>query len=824
MEPRRAGPVGRGEGDPAPAPAGPAPVGAASNSFDGTGPHARVVQAGVVNGGVHHYGAPAPGTPDEGRFPRRFGRVPLLADAFQVRGTDIGPAGSDPRHHVHVLSGMGGVGKTQLAADYAERVWADRAVDLLVWVTASSREAVVGDFARLAADVTAVEDDDPETGADRLLAWLATTPRSWLVVLDDVQDPADLHDLWPPRTDSGRVLVTTRRRDAALRGNGRLLVDVGLFTPAEAKAYLEVKLADPVAAAGGAGELADALGYLPLALAQAATYLLDRRLTCTEYLERFEDRRRELRGLLPDPRALPDQHRDTVATTWALSVDIADQLQPAGLAAPLLEVMALLDPNGIPVAVLTGPAVLFHLRGVTGDQVTEEQARDALTCLDRLSLITFGPAAPHVEVAVHALVQRAVRDRCPRERLVALSTVAADALLHRWPSVVDAALLRSFRANAAAVRAAAGDGLWQDGRHSLLARAGAELGGSGLVGAACDYFEQLLAEAEHHLGRYHPDTVATLGDLAFWLAEAGRPEAVAAHERWFAALLALRGPNHPETLAALGDLAHHLAEADRATEAADAFRRFLADHTSALGPDHPLTRGRGGDQSTRDVSLSVSTHEALLRVQSTVLSPDDPAVLTTRGRLARWLDKAGDRRAARSAFEALLADRQRVLGHDHPDTLATRNELTFFTGEGLPGEVGDPAGAANALRVLVADQERVQGPRHPDTLATRSNLAFWQRAAGDLTGAVLLLRHLLDDQRDTLGPDHPSTFTTRGHLARWRGEAGDPAGAAADFELLLADRLRALGHEHRSIRTTRSNLVHWRSRAEEDRRTGRAGR
>ncbi|GAA1290540.1 hypothetical protein GCM10009634_42250 [Saccharothrix xinjiangensis] len=495
-----------------------------------------------------------------------------------------------------------------------------------------------------------------------------------------MRDPADLNGLWPPRTDTGRVLVTTRRRDAALRGNGRLLIEVGLFTPEESRVYLRAKLSGPAPADAGAPVLARAPGHLPLALAQAATYLIDRRLTCAEYLERFEDQRRELHALLPEPRALPDQHRDTVAATWSLSVDIADRPEPAGLAAPLLEVMALLDPNGIPVAALTSPAVLFHLEGVSGSAVGAEQARDALMCLDRLSLVTFNPAAAHAEVGVHALVQRAVRDHCAEERSRSLPTVAADALLQVWPSIeVDAALVQSLRANAAAVHAAAGAGLWREGRHSLLLRAGAGLGGSGLVDEARDYFEQLLATAERHLGPDHPDTAATLGDLAFWQAEAGDQDAaLSTHERWFTRLLGLRGPNHPDTLAALGDFAHHLTEADRAAEAADTFRRFLDEHLAVLGPEHPLSGGGGGSRAKRNTALIVSTHEALLGVQSRVLDPDDPAVLTTRSRLARWLDKAGDRRAARAAFEELLADRLRVLGPDHDSVQNTRSNLAHW--------------------------------------------------------------------------------------------------------------------------------------------------
>lgn len=100
------------------------------------------------------------------------------------------------------------MGKTQIAVEYAERVWRDGAVDLLVWISASSRVAVHTGYARAAAELTGVDCVDPVQGAARFLTWLAQPPehaRGWLVVLDDLTAPGDLAELWPPATDGGRV-------------------------------------------------------------------------------------------------------------------------------------------------------------------------------------------------------------------------------------------------------------------------------------------------------------------------------------------------------------------------------------------------------------------------------------------------------------------------------------------------------------------------------------------------------------------------------------------------------------------------------------------
>lgn len=208
-------------------------------------------------------------------WPHQVGVVPLLADCRQERPADhdldaFMATGIGTAVGWQVLSGMGGVGKTQLAAALAHRTWRKGEVDLLVWVTAASRDAVVIAYAQAAADITGLPDDDPEQGAARFGAWLSEPHRRrWLIVLDDLQNPADLNGLWPPTVPSGRAVVTTRRRDAAL-SSGRCLVEVGLFTLGQSTAYLVARLGGDGDRLTDADRLAEDLGYLPLALAQAA--------------------------------------------------------------------------------------------------------------------------------------------------------------------------------------------------------------------------------------------------------------------------------------------------------------------------------------------------------------------------------------------------------------------------------------------------------------------------------------------------------------------------------------------------------------------------
>ena len=227
-----------------------------------------------------------------------------------------------------VLVGTAGSGKTQLAAAFA-RAWKESGqADLLAWVTASSRDRVVAAYAQAGVEVVGVDPSTPQRAAARFLAWLETTNRRWLVVLDDLADPADLRELWPPASLRGQALVTTRRRDSVLQNQDRRQVQVGMFEPGEAVKYLTDNLAghgraDSAAEIEG---LARDLEFLPLALAQAAAYLNDVGLDCRGYRKRLSDRRRLLPDLVPDPSGLPDDHRMALAAAWSLSIEQADRL------------------------------------------------------------------------------------------------------------------------------------------------------------------------------------------------------------------------------------------------------------------------------------------------------------------------------------------------------------------------------------------------------------------------------------------------------------------------------------------------------------------
>ncbi|MFE1442980.1 NB-ARC domain-containing protein, partial [Streptomyces sp. NPDC058739] len=511
--------------------------GAAGDHVDFSG---SVFHGPVLGEGVQHinYAAPRP----RAVWPCQVGTIPGRAGCFQDRAEAArlrrALAGGGTAVVGQVLAGMGGVGKTQLAADYARHAQETGAVDVLVWITAGDAAAVVSGYAQAGVGVVGADPADEQAAARAFHAWLefraGAKPCRWLVVLDDVADPDDLRGWWPPTGPHGRTLVTTRRRDAALTEGGRQLIDVGLFTEAESVAYLTDALAarHRHESPGQLAALAGDLGRLPLALSQAAAYLIDSGRSAAAYRELLADRTRTLADAAPD--RLPGDQTDPVAAAWSLSVDRADTLRPAGLARPMLQLAAFLDANGIPHTVLTSPLALAHLTqhrtptdtgpAPAGEPapVSVQDAELALSALHRLSLIDHTPTTPHQAVRVHQLVQRATRDTLTPNQHDTTARMAADALLDAWPEIErDTALAQTLRANTTTLTETAEDALYRPDAHEVLYRTGHSLGETGQVTAARDHFQPLTDATASRLGEDHRHTLTARHNLAFWRGAAG---------------------------------------------------------------------------------------------------------------------------------------------------------------------------------------------------------------------------------------------------------------------------------------------------------------
>jgi hypothetical protein len=480
-----------------------------SGNATATGPGANA-NSGIQQ--IIHQSPPPPPT-----WPQRVGSVPPLASAFQARsGLREKVAAARIRGMAvvltQVLSGGGGVGKSQLAASYADQALRG-GTDLVVWVDAAAPGAVVTRYAEAAARVQARGADgaDPEVDARAFLDWAAATDRTWLIVLDDVTDPDLVADWWPSHTGTGWVIATTRRCDPVLTGSGRVLVDVGVYSADESSAYLSERLegADMKDLLDEqAGPLAEELGHLPLALSYAAAYMIKhQKVTCGGYLEKFQAADSRLDTVMAAEFDADDygaRRGRTVAVTLLLALDAAQIREPAGLARPALELAAVLDPAGHPESLWSTAAARNYLSaqcatsshcqdGTPGPEsscvqleaVNADQAWEAVLLLDQFGLLTYDHAAGARGVRIHALTARAAREAALGVQVPRAARAAADALLEVW-SEHDAGPGHSqaLQDCTASLRRHGGRILWSPDAHPVIFRCGDSVGNVGLRSSA----------------------------------------------------------------------------------------------------------------------------------------------------------------------------------------------------------------------------------------------------------------------------------------------------------------------------------------------------
>lgn len=706
------------------------------------------------------------------------------------------------------ISGLGGIGKTQIAIEYAYR-YRDQ-YKATFWVNASTLDTLNTDFAALAVLLGLSEhyESDQDVIVPLVKHWLATYTQ-WLLILDNVDKLEMVVDFLPVNF-SGDVLFTTRLQALGTVAQGIEVEKMGLddsmiFLLHRIKALLPGASLDQVTAENKAlaAEVFTALDGLPLALDQAGAYIEETRCGLSQYLKLFSIRRKEL---LLRRGKFPVAHPDSVAATWSLSFEQVAQESPATV--DLLNLFAFLNPEAIPEEAITlgaaesGPtlAALAH----------EPLELDAMIEL-LLSYSLIRRNSETESLSLHRLVQAVLKDDMDRETqhmwaeraIRVVNRAFPDAEPKTWercqrllPSVHTCAMHSEEYALSFPEAAR----LFNEAASFLMIR--------GSYAQAKPLLLRALAIRQQILKDTHPDYARTLNDLGTLYLNQGKYQEA---EPLLQKALAIRQQVLGEEHLAVAETVYNLANLYRAwgkyAKAEPFYLQALHIRETASDTDDPLVAlSRYGlarlYYSQEKYQQAEEFCSRALSIQEEHLGNNHPTLSSTLVILAKIYQKQNELNRAREMNMRALKIRKNASGSDDPRVATIVNSLV---------EIYHAEGEYNKARPWIDRafmiHEQTLGWEHPFMAYSLNNLAENCFLRGDYEQAEIHYKEALHIREQHLGFDHPHTGSSYYQLARLYATIERDEEAEIFYRKALSIRERVFGFDHSIVASTIEQLV-----------------
>ena len=665
-----------------------------------------------------------------------------------------------PAALTQALTGLGGIGKTQLAVQYAHRSFAD--YDVIWWVNAETYIDAVGGLADLAGPLDLAEKDtaELERKKDAVLDWLSTHVR-WLLIFDNAEQPDDLTGCLPHES-GGHVIITSRNP------NWRAVATPLTVEPLKISPSAKFLLARTGKNEPNAAEsLARELGGLPIFLTQAAANIEVTGSSIAEYLHMFLNHRERLWAKEKAPR----DHEQTGVESIEINLEAIEfgqkpNVQPAPAAVAIMNLCAFLAPDNIPLDLFAGGAKHIPYKAATL-LTNPVDLGEAIAALRRYSLVDV---SDHT-LSVHRLVQQIVRDRLAVEKQTRvarpesakgvvpgdeLSTPFADsgrATQPGDPNTRPQSPTRSYAAAAVKMVNDAFPGVVQTNTAAWP-----------VCNALMTHAQSAARHAEE-LGIEPDATGRLLNQIGIYLQiRAEFVEARHVLERTVRIAEKAFGPEHPKVATAVNNLGNVLLELGDMPGARQAIERALKIDVKAFGPEHPNVAIRANNignvlRAIGDLPGARQAFERALKIDEKAFGPEHPNMARDVNNLGSVLRDLWDLSGARQAFERALKIAEKEFGPEHPHVAVFVNNL----GDVLKG-LGDLPEARKAFERALKIDENAFGPEHPNVAISANNLGSVRQDLGDLLEARKAFERALGILRKFLGDEHPRTQAARRNL------------------------------------------------------------
>ena len=496
--------------------------------------------------------APRPGlmwSVPYGRNPLFTGREDILQQVHHALTTSKNAA------LTQAITGLGGIGKTQTALEYAYRYHQD--YDAIFWMRASSREELAEDFTQISRVLQLLEqhEQDQQRIVTAVKHWFQSNT-NWLLIVDNADELSMVKEYLPTHP-GGHILLTTRAQ--AVRSLASK-IELTTLPPEESVLFLlrragllkqeEASLERVAPTTFTATQaIAKALGYLPLALDQAGAYIEETEISLTEYLTLYQQQRK---ALLARRGGIAQTHAP-VATTWSLAFEQLAISHPATI--DLMRLCAFLAPDAIAEEMLTQGAshVSLALQQAMSNPLTWNSV---IADLGRYSLLHRQPEAQ--TVSLHRLVQAVISDEMDVPTRRHWNTIALQIVSDAFPSneIAPWTMSQRYITDALTCLEHAAQLHLDEETNALRSNVAVYFSNRGQYHLAQALYEQVLLSYERQLGPEHPDTLGTRHNLALLYSKQGKYEqAQALYEQVLLSRERQLGPEHPDTLRTRHNLA-----------------------------------------------------------------------------------------------------------------------------------------------------------------------------------------------------------------------------------------------------------------------------
>ena len=785
-----------------------------------------------------------------------FGSRPnVVKDRFCEREEQkqLDPVLDDDTPERTVLVGMRGCGKTQLAAALAKEC-EDANWSLIAWTNAVSRESIQSDLVELAKQLGLGTSDLPtqDEVIHRCLNHLQSVgPADRLIVFDNVEDINHLTGLIPSG-DGVRVVATTTNK-VGWEDQGWNSIKVGVFDRNTSIEYLlTVTNSDDREAAD---TLAERLGDLPVAVAQAAATARDKDLSLARYLKRLESRGEEL---LIRPIS-GDEYTDDVATVLWMATEAAVDSMKNGtkeMARRQLGALALLAESGVPTRWLD-PTIEqqddWELQGT--NPAEDEDAHDALTELIHRSIVQ--QSTDGSTTMLHRLQAQVLRESWSEEEreqacesavnllgavdidkfrrsdtesrrretldlIEQLRTIGEQAYSHslfEYDGVCSNLVKTMFAANNLGMSLelmtlknaleVLKESIGPNHAVILIARSilAQSYQRSGHIEKAISMFEDLLETSRYSSEQGSTFTLELSNNLANAYREAGRnDEAILIYEELIEQTISNPTPDYRTSFTLHNNLASAYLNAERIDEAISMFEKTIVRCVNTFGESDTFTLSlcdnlAGAYELNGRLDDAICLHKMVLAARTDILSERHADTLTTANNLAYAYQSSGRLDDAIDLLTTTLANSKHSLGKDNPITCTIRNNLaSAYRSAGRFSE------AIPLLKQSIVYYINSFGPRANITHHLLELLADTFISEGEPSSAIPLFAHLTSEYSKLVGPEDVDALRSRNNLAFSYALSGDFPEAITQWQAILSDCQRCLGPSHSLTADVSNNL------------------